>query len=244
MNNLIKLPLLYLLISLGCSSFNFSNDSAVGLQSKHFHKKVERIVQFNYLLYLPEQYNKIDKKWPLLLYLHGGSGRGDNLDKIMWYPVPKMLKDNNSFPFIVVCPQCPEGKSWVESEELITLLDNISENYKVDEHRIYLVGYSMGGYGVWFTAYRHPEYFAAIAPMSGMTNTLWASMLKDLPIWVFHGAKDDVVPVEETMMMIDAIEKEGGSVKASIDQEGGHRPPTIEEHEQLFEWLLLQRKVN
>jgi predicted peptidase len=210
------------------------------LAGRSFKKTITRTVGAKYLLSLPGAYSD-KEKWPLLLYLHGGMGRGDDLEKLMWYPVPKMLREGKSLPFVVIVPQCPEGGMWTDTEMLMALVDQVIADYSVDPDRVYLVGYSMGGHGAWYLAYSYPNRFAAVAPMSGMSNPWWATRLKDVPIWAFHGGKDDRVPVSETEGMVAALEKEGGNVKATIVPDRVHRPPTQEEHEALFEWLLKHR---
>lgn len=208
-----------------------------------FEKEIQRTVEIQYLLYLPAAYGSLDKQWPLILYLHGGMGRGDDIEMVMWYPVPQMLTENDTFPFIVVTPQCPLGKMWTDTELLITLLDEIMAKYSVDPDRVYLMGYSMGAHGAWYLAYTHPERFAAVAPMSGMANVWWASRIKEMPVWAFHGVQDTLVPVSETEEMVRVLEKEGGTVRASIDPERGHRPPSQKEHEELFQWFLEQSRT-
>jgi predicted peptidase len=212
-----------------------------GLAGRSFEKTITRTVSVDYLFYLPANYSEKAKKWPLLLYLHGGRGRGKDLEKLMWYPVPKMLKQGESLPFIVVVPQCPEGEMWTDTDMVMALLDQVIADYSVDPDRVYLVGYSMGGHGAWYLAYKHPHRFAAVAPMSGMSNTWWATRLEDVPIWAFHGGKDDTVPVSETEGMVAALEKAGGHVKVTIVPDRVHRPPTPEEHKKLFGWLLTHR---
>ena len=127
---------------------------------------------------------------------------------------------------MALIPQCSAGEMWTDTELLKSLLDDIVARYKVDSDRIYLVGYSMGGTGAWYMAYKYPHVFAAVAPMSGNTNPWWASRLKDIPIWAFHGGKDKSIAVTETEDMAEAIRKEGGSIKDSIDPERGHSPPS------------------
>jgi predicted peptidase len=218
-----------------------SQSAPIGQSTQKFDKTLSRTVQANYLLYLPENVRADGKKWPLILYLHGGRGRGDDLEKVMWYPIPKMLRETETFPFIVITPQCPTGEMWTDTELLVALLDDVTAKYPVDTDRVYLVGYSMGGHGAWYLAYKHPERFAAVAPMSGMSNPWWATRLKDVPVWAFHGGNDDVVPVRETEEMAEALEKQGGNIKVTIVPDRTHRPPMMEEHEQLFDWLLKQR---
>jgi predicted peptidase len=152
-----------------------------------------------YLLFTPEGYEQAEGKiWPLIVYLHGGSRRGENIERLRepGYGLPAMVEKNKSFPFIVLSPLCPEGEYWTDTEAVIALLDEVMNKYAVDASRVYLTGHSMGGFGTWYLAYKHPEKFAAIAPMSApMVITAWASRLKEMPIWVFHGEKDELVPV-------------------------------------------------
>jgi predicted peptidase len=213
---------------------------------KTFVEKWDCDISMRHLIHLPEGYDAASKKWALLLYLHGGMGRGSDFKKLHWYPVPRMILEKKfDLPFIVLIPQCPEGKMWSNMEliSVIELLKNIMESYKVDENRIYAVGYSMGGNGVLALANYVPDMFAAIAPMSGMSNTWWASKIKDIPSWFFHGAKDDHVPVRESDEMVEALKKEGAEVKYTRHDERKHSPPTETEHLALFEWLLKHKRT-
>jgi predicted peptidase len=212
---------------------------------KNFSKKICYDFSLRYLIFLPAGYNDSQEKWPLILYLHGGMGRGNDFKKLYWYPVPKMILENkHKLPFIVVIPQCPEGKMWSDMEllKVVEILKNTIESYRVDSTRVYAIGYSMGGNGVMALAYYASDIFAAIAPMSGMSNTWWASKIKDIPSWFFHGAKDDHVPVRESDEMVDALKKEGAEVRYSRNNERTHSPPTENEHLELFEWLLKHKK--
>jgi len=212
---------------------------------KTFSKKICCDISVRHLIFLPEGYNDSQKKWPLLLYLHGGMGRGNDFKMLYWYPVPKMiLKKKYKLPFIVLIPQCPKGKMWSDMEliKVAELIKHTIESYKVDSTRVYAVGYSMGGNGVLALANYASDLFAAIAPMSGMSNTWWASKIKDIPAWFFHGAKDNRVPVRESDEMVDALKKEEAEVKYSCDNERAHSPPSEKEHLELFEWLLKHKK--
>jgi len=213
-------------------------DSQPQIKKFSFEKKVSRNVKINYLLYISKEYDVSYNKWPILLYLHGGKGRGDNLKKLEWYPVPKLMAKNDSLPFIILVPQCPSGEMWTDTDLLMSLLDEIIDSYRVDKNKVYLAGYSMGGHGTWYLAYKHPNRFAAIAPISGMSNPWWASRLKNTPIWAFHGAKDNVVPLRETAEMVKALNAERNMIKVSINSERGHSPPSEEEHLELFDWFL------
>ena len=104
-------------------------------------------VQMSYLLYLPKDY-KQQQSWPLLLFLHGSGERGEDLELVKKHGPPKLIAAGKDFPFIVVSPQCPQERRW-EPIELVALLDDLSNTYKVDDDRIYVTGLSMGGFGTW-----------------------------------------------------------------------------------------------
>ena len=105
---------------------------------------------------------------------------------------------------------------------LINLLDDIVARYKVDKERIYLTGLSMGGYGTWSLASAHPERFAAIAPICGGGKRFMSMRLKDIPVWIFHRAKDKTVPLKESEEMVNAIRNRGGNAKFTIYPDAGH----------------------
>jgi predicted peptidase len=212
---------------------------------KHFSKKICRNISLRYLIHLPVGYDNSQEKWPLLLYLHGGMGRGNDFKKLYWYQVPKMILEKKyNLPFIVIIPQCPDGKMWSNIELLAVseLLKNAIGSYKVDSTRIYAIGYSMGGNGVLALAYYEPDIFTAIASMSGYYTTWWASKIKNIPLWFFHGAKDDHTPVHICDEMVDVLKKNGAEVKYSRKDEGIHSQPPEKEHLKVFEWLLKHRK--
>lgn len=213
-------------------------------QSQKFEKKITTTVSCNYLLFLPEGYGEKRQNWPLMVFLHGAGERGSDLNKVAVHGPPKIVKNRKDFPFILVSPQCPEGDWWTEKVEvLINLVDDISARYKVDKKRIYLTGLSMGGYGTWALASAYPERFAAIAPICGGGSRIMSLRLKDIPIWVFHGAKDGVVPLEESEEMVNAIRKRGGDVKFTIYPDAGHDSWTESyDNQELYDWFLEHRK--
>ncbi len=109
---------------------------------------------------------------------------------------------------MVLYTQCfkgKESKGWWKTKDLDLLLDYVKNHYPVDEKRIYLTGLSMGGFGTWAWAAEKPETFAAIAPICGGGNPLNAKRLSKLPIWVFHGDKDKVVPITLSQLMVTAL---------------------------------------
>ena len=145
-------------------------------------------------------------------------------------------------PFIVVAPQCPKGSWWNDRDQidnLSRLVSEIETNYRIDKRRIYLTGLSMGGYGTWSLAASDPSRFAAIAPICGGGNLRDAGSIKDIPTWVFHGARDKVVPVSESKQMVQAIRAAGGEPEFTIYPKAGHDSWTASyENPDLYQWFL------
>jgi predicted peptidase len=182
-----------------------------------------------YLLALPNAYGQdASQRWPLLLFLHGRGQRGDDLTLIKKHGIPQVVEAWRDTPFITVSPQCPESATWEALvDSLAALLDDLNVRYAVDAQRVYLTGLSMGGRGSWRLSVLHPERFAAIAPVCGRIPELpdffdRLSVLKQTPIWVFHGAKDPVVPVENSEKIVAALQSVGGNVRLTIYPEADH----------------------
>ena len=217
-----------------------------GQHSQTFEKVVTKTLSCNHLLFLPEDYGEQEKDWPLMLFLHGAGERGNDLQKVKVHGPPKIVEKQKDFPFIVVSPQCPGGDWWDEKlDVLANLLDDIVARYDVDTERIYLTGLSMGGYGTWALASKYPDRFAAIAPICGGGKRFMAYRLKDVPVWAFHGAKDSVVPLEESEEMVEAINARGGNAKLTIYPDAGHDSWTKSyDNQELYDWLLEHRRGN
>ena len=209
---------------------------------------VNRNGELKYLLDLPPGYDAAtDKKWPLMLFLHGAGERGNDVQRVTVHGPLSLVKQGTNFPFIIVAPQCPSGQIW-ESEPLLQLLDTIEKKYTVDTRRIYLTGLSMGGYGTWKLGLTHPDKFAAIAPICGGCNMIEvilgprdkADAFKSLPIWAFHGAKDEVVPLSESQRVVDGLKKGGvKEVKFTVYPEAKHDSwREAYKTPELYEWML------
>ncbi|WP_274361427.1 prolyl oligopeptidase family serine peptidase [Paenibacillus thermotolerans] len=204
-------------------------------------KEIVKTVRSNYLLYLPKQYEESEEKWPLIVFLHGAGERGSDIEKVKIHGIPKIAEGRDDFPFIAVSPQCPEDSFWsVEIDALDSLINEIADNYRVDTDRIYLTGLSMGGYGTWTLSIAYPDRFAAIAPICGGENPARAAAtLKNVPIWVFHGAKDNVVPLRESEQMVEALQRVGGNVKFTVYPDADHDSWTeTYNNPDLYEWFL------
>jgi predicted peptidase len=205
-------------------------------------KEITVKVKLHYLLYLPKGYDKNDKAWPLMLFLHGAGESGEDLNKVKTHGPPKLVEQKGkNFPFILVSPQSPEF-GW-NVDALNALLDEVEARYRVDKDRVYLTGLSMGGFGTWALAAAHPERFAAIAPICGGGKPRDAKRLKDLPIWVFHGAKDNVVSPKRSEEMVKALKDVGADVKYTLYPDAGHDSWTATyNNPELYKWLLEHKR--
>lgn len=202
---------------------------------------IERTVRLRYLLFLPKDYEKQPrKKWPLILFLHGAGERGDDLALVKIHGIAKIVEEQPDFPFIAVSPQCPENTLWWEhTPTLKALLDQVMAEYAVDDRRIYVTGLSMGGYGTWSLAMAHPDLFAAIAPICGGGFSEFVEILRDVPVWAFHGDEDPAVPLAAGQRMVEALQAVGGDVRFTVYPGVGHDSWTeTYENPELYEWFL------
>lgn len=184
------------------------------------------------------------KKMPLIVQLHGAGERGEGKDDLKAVDVHGFSEylEENEHDCIVVMPQCPCDTFWAAKvESIIKFIEQIIEEYDVDEDRIYLTGLSMGGYGTWFTAMARPDMFAAIAPVCGGGMAWNASVLK-MPIWAFHGSIDDVVsPIHTEEMVFKLIELKADIKYSKLDGVG-HPAWEFAYGKELMEWFLSKKR--
>ncbi len=195
-------------------------------------------VKYNYLLHVPEDYNKYpDKKWPVIFYLHGRHASGKDLRSVKRYGLPYYLSKGKKMDFIVVSPQCPWGKNWSSEDWFNPVYDEVAAKLRVDDSRVYLVGMSMGGFGTWALANRMPDRFAAIAPFCGGADVKWADHLSKIPTWVFHGTADRQIPISRSEVMVNALEKKNANIKFSRLINQGHDISKQFDNDELYEWM-------
>jgi predicted peptidase len=217
------------------------------------HPYTSEKADLDLLLYLPDEYGKDPlREWPLLVYLHDAPLRGATLELLMDEPFPKKVRKESDFPFIVVSPLGDgEYEFWAKDEmidPLFTLLEEIQAAYAVDAKKIYLTGNGMGGNGVWTIGLRNPTYFAALAPVAGYFDypfTVPENIcdLQDVPVWAFHGGRDDIIPVEAAQGLVDALNACGGNAQITISP--GMKidvPYKVYTDPELYTWLILQSR--
>ena len=240
---IVGLLLVFLIVFAGSVLAAETGDGKTGQQECTFEAQITKTVSLKYLLFLPEGYDG-QEKWPLIMFLHGAGERGDDLKQVKVHGIPKIVEQKRDFPFIAVSPQCPRESWWpAENDALKALLDEIVAKYSVDADRVYLTGISMGGYGTWSLATVYPNKFAAIAPICGGGDPSKACVLKDIPVWVFHGAKDETVKLKASEDMVKALKDCEGNVQFTVYPEAGHDSWTeTYNNPELYEWFLKHKR--
>ncbi len=207
---------------------------------------------FDYQVYVPPQFDS-ERNLPLIVFLHGIGQRGSGGF------VPKTGAGGtlahhylSQIPAIILLPQCRSTSYWsdpVMDEMVMRELAQTIEEFRADAARVYLIGVSMGGYGVWHLSIRHTKTFAALvsicggSPITGGDRFLpLAEKIGKTPAWIFHGADDKIVQVSESRQIAGALEAGGGNVKYSEYAGVGHNVwmNALTEKE-LLPWLFEQR---
>lgn len=246
----------------GCSTMPTEPDSGA------FVERSVRVdgAAYRYQVFVPARKARSGAA-PTILFLHGTGERGSDGDKPTRVGLgPYIRAHADTFPAIAVFPQAPDGRDWngVAAEIAFAALDAATEEFGGDRDRSYLTGLSMGGYGTWELALMQPQRFAALAPVCGGLTApreerdlvvtplrgeadppaALAQRLKHLPVWIFHGAKDDVVPPRESREISIALKAIGADVRYTEFPEANHNSwdPAYSQTPELWPWLFAQRR--
>jgi predicted peptidase len=221
-----------------------------------------------YRILFPEGYDST-VKYPVIFFLHGAGERGRDNEKQLTHGAKLFLKEEvrENYPAIVIFPQCPVDDYWGnllrmhgDSDKrtfyfleeglpgrhmllLQQLVLYILEKYPCKMDQIYAGGLSMGGMGTFELVKRMQRFFAAAFPICGGANPATAKSMKKVKWWVFHGAKDDVVPPYHSEVMVDALKKAGAKVKFTLYPNANHNSwDSAFAEPELLSWLFSQRK--
>ncbi len=220
---------------------------------------------FKYLVLEPEKI-EAGKKYPLMLFLHGAGERGENTQKLKFHLPPLMAtaEYRKAYPCFLIVPQCRDGKLWINQhwsekqsipmnakpnhqlQVAIDILKKSLDEFPVDRNRVYLTGLSMGGFGSWELAMRHPELFAAVVPICGGGDESNAKRLANVPVWAVHGDKDGAVSVDRTRRLIALIKQAGGNPKYTELKGVGHNSWTsaYKDPKGVIPWMFQQSLKN
>ena len=242
----VLLGILLLCILTGCDS---APEQAAPAETANFTLQsvdTESIAPLRYWRYTPTEPTE---KMPLIVYLHGRSGIGDD---------PNVLIDTDGFPqylrdgrlgdvrAYVAIPQLPSDRDdWMrEAGTIRSLVETLEREYGIDPENVSLTGHSMGGAGVWVIAGALPGVFARIAPISGGVRDVEeaAEKLKNVPIRAFVGELDEVVPPESSVELVKRIRERGGDAEVTVLEGTDHRGTPYEaylgEDYRLIDWLI------
>lgn len=186
-----------------------------------------------------------DSLLPILVFLHGRSLSGEDLNKVKRYGVLQEIGRGRKIPGIVVAPQVKSGQNW-DPAKVLEVIEYVQHQYKTDSMRVYVIGMSMGGYGTLHFAGRYPEKVAAAVALCGGGNTADGCRLAEVPLWIQHGRKDNAVPISESEKMVKAIQDCNGGKCLSYkwyDNWGHGDLYRIMEQDATYEWLFSQRKA-
>ena len=200
-------------------------------------------IKMNYEVFCPDVWEDL----PLIVFLHGAGERGENLENINKWALPRLITQGWEIPAVVLCPQCPCEYVWdTMVRELKCLIDQIVDDFNIKKDRISITGASMGGFGAWSMGLTYTNYFSAIAPVAGGGLSWRASNLKTTPVFAVHGDKDDVVPLEYSQIMVDSVNANGGDATLVVLEGMGHGDgiENAYENTDLISWVLKQRRTD
>lgn len=248
------------LLGSGCATARFVPDEANGFRAR-------TDADHKHYVYLPADWTP-EKSWPVIIYLHGGGELGsDGIPPTQVGLGPVVWNSHGKFPFIVIFPQCARGHFWAYPDmdaRVLASLEGVLRDFHGDPDRVYLTGNSMGGFGTWLIGARHPNVFAALAPMAGGVrppagvripkdsvianekdpDAAVARKIGKTPVWAFHGAKDWLVNPINSRRLVAAMQAAGGTVKYSEIPGVGHNvEDTAYLDPALFEWFAAQKRV-
>lgn len=213
--------------------------SLLSAQALPGDQRVLAVQKLDYLVTLPEEYKKSGSPSPLILFLHGGDGSNTKHNPRKYADRAKL-----DFPFIVVAPHCNRGCRW-SGVDFNALLDEVISDYNVDESRIYITGYSMGGYGTWSAISKFPDRIAAAAPIAGGGDTNTVCNAKGIAIRAYHGDKDSVTPYSGSKRLIKTLEDCGAKPELLTIKGGDHWIwPDLFQSGDFYSWFLKHSKKN
>lgn len=246
------------------SLFSFAQD--LGLYEKYLFIKNGDTLPYRVLL--PENYDA-SKKYPLVFFLHGAGERGNDNEAQLTHGAKLFLREDvrKNFPAIVAFPQCPRESYWsnvdmprdssgkrsfvfkedgAPTPAMVLaqgLVKDLMQKYPIEKKQVYVGGLSMGGMGTFEIVRRNPKVFAAAFPICGGANPATADKLKKVNWWIFHGAKDDVVPQAHSDAMAEALKKLNASVKYTVYPEANHNSwDNAFAEPGLLSWLFSNKK--
>jgi predicted peptidase len=193
-----------------------------------------------YLLYLPATHDK-ESAWPMILFLHGGGERGEDLSLVRREGLPRILEYLPDFPFVVVSPQETRARRWTP-EALVKIVDDVAAKYRVDRTRVYATGLSSGAATALELAAANPGRIAAVAVASPNRLPADHCRLKSVPVWMFHNSGDPRIPASRIRRFERSLAGCGVAVRVTVYDRGRHDSWTeTYGRRDLYEWFRSHR---
>ena len=221
---------LLLLLALMVSTYLQAQEQLPDMSLLEARRHIEGNDTLPYRLYRSQKADTMTEALPLVIFLHGAGERGNDNCMQLKHCIKYFLNDTvtGHYPFLLMVPQCPEDKRWVNTDwslpehtmdsvpttelrGVMAVLDSLIDVGAVDSTRVYICGISMGGFGTWDALQRWPEKFAAAIPVCGGGDPTYAEAMKDIPFYIFHGLQDGVVMPSRSMQMYDALREVGNT---------------------------------
>lgn len=222
----MRIGILFSVLFLSLSSFG---------QLKAIHNQAD----YPFLLHLPAD-SILKNNPPVLIFLHGRSLSGNNLELVKKYGIIHEIEKGREIPAIVLAPQVPAGKSW-EPEKVLSVLRFAQEHFQTDTNRVYVTGMSLGGYGTLDFAGEYPEIVTAAVALCGGGNIRNGCNLSTIPVWIQHGNRDSAVPISESEKMVKSIRacNGGENLKYTVVPGANHGDlERVFRTDELYDWLF------
>ncbi|MBP5995675.1 MAG: dienelactone hydrolase family protein [Crocinitomicaceae bacterium] len=202
-------------------------------------KAIHNQADYPFLLHLPAD-SILKNNPPVLIFLHGRSLSGNNLEMVKKYGIIHEIEKGREIPAIVLAPQVPAGKSW-EPEKVLSVLRFAQEHFQTDTNRVYVTGMSLGAYGTLDFAGEYPEIVTAAVALCGGGNTRNGCNLSTIPVWIQHGNRDSAVPISESEKMVRSIRacNGGENLKYTVVPGANHGDlERVFRTDELYDWLF------
>ncbi len=222
-------------------------DPLLGKYQKHFAGRWVGGAHGNivYKLYAPKKVART-ASLPIVIYLHGSAKCGtDNLKQTKVAVPASFVRNFPQHPCILIAPQCDHGQAWMtrSGDSVLSLLQDFLKEVKVaDPKRVYLTGFSLGGYGVWHLIDKRPDLFAAAVPLAGAASIKDVSHLQGINIWIFHGRRDKSVKIQRARDISNALKEKGIAHKYSELPAGHLITSEVFNQSEIHDWLFQQKR--
>lgn len=194
---------------------------------------------YNFWVYTPVDYFYSQEQTPVIIFLHGASLCGKNLDRVRRYGPLDAIVKGRAIDALTIVPQNPGG-AW-SPKKIMDMLDWVKKNYPCDSTRVYVLGMSLGGYGTMDVCATYPDRIAAGMALCGGCSLKDVSGLGNLPFWIIHGTADRSVPIKKSKVVVEQLKQEGKDSRLIYDWWKGANhgtPARVFYLKKTYEWLF------